>query len=200
MIDPIKPETISAVLGPFGPIENVRANWPHVERALDKYAIDSHPTRIAAAATIAVETGRFSPIRERGGPAYFLKLYEANPHEAKNLGNCEPGDGAKFCGRGYIQITGRTNYTNYGRAIGVDLASNPDLALDPENAAHVLAIYFRDHKIGALAQAGNWEAVRRRVNGGLDGWDRFAAYVAELSKILPMAQAAAAGVIGDVQT
>lgn len=195
MIDSIHPETISVILGPFGPIDNVRANWPHVERSLDKYGIDSHPTRIAAAATIAVETGRFSPIRERGGPAYFLKMYEANPHEAKNLGNCEAGDGAKFCGRGYIQITGRMNYRNYGHAMGVDLCSNPDLALDPENAAHVLAIYFRDHKIPELAAAGKWETVRRRVNGGLNGWDRFSLYVSGLSKALTIVPI----IVGDVE-
>lgn len=195
MIDPIKPETISAVLGPFGPIENVRANWPLIEGALERIGLTEFPTKIAAIATVGVETGRFSPIRERGGPTYFSKLYEGRV----DLGNTEVGDGARFYGRGYIQITGRANYRNYGRAIGIDLVATPDLALEPTAGAEILAIYFRDHKIAALAQAGNWEAVRRRVNGGLNGWDRFSAYVAELSKILPIAQAAAAAVGGDVQ-
>jgi hypothetical protein len=192
VIDSIQPETISAVLGPFGPLDNVRANWPLIDRALELNELSSLPTKIAAIATVAVETGRFSPIRERGGPAYFTKNYEGRA----DLGNTQAGDGAKFFGRGYIQITGRSNYTNYGRAIGVDLCADPDLALDPERAAEILAIYFRDHKIPALADAGKWEAVRRRVNGGLNGWDRFSAYVDGLSKILPIAKAA---VVGDVQ-
>jgi hypothetical protein len=184
MIEPVQPETISQVLGLYGPIDNVRTNWPFVEAALEKHSIDDLPTRIACLATIAVETGCFSPIKERGGPAYFKKMYETNEHVAKMLGNSEPGDGARFRGRGFVQITGRANYANYGRAIGVDLVSNPDLALDPKIAAEILALYFRDHKIPALAAAGKWESVRRKVNGGLNGWARFLSYVQGLSQAL----------------
>lgn len=197
MTDSIQPETISTVLGPFGPLDNVRANWPLIERALDRFELSSLPTKIAAIATVAVETGRFSPIRERGGPTYFTKLYEGRA----DLGNTETGDGARFYGRGYIQITGRGNYTDYGRELGVDLVATPDLALDPTVGAEVLALFFRDKKISPLADAGKWEAVRRRVNGGLNGWDRFSAYVDGLAKLLMIPAAATAGVIGgDVQT
>lgn len=180
MIDPTQPELISQALGVYGPIENVRANWPLVQAAIDKETIDSIPCRIAAIATVAVETGNFSPIKERGGPAYFTKMYGGRA----DLGNTEPGDGAKFRGRGYIQITGRLNYTNYGREIGVDLVVNPDLALDPAIAAHVLALYFRQRNIPRLAEAGKWESVRRRVNGGLNNWSRFLGYVTALSTAL----------------
>lgn len=192
MTDSIKPETISAVLGPFGPLENVRANWPLIESALETHGINSLATRIAAIATVAVETGRFSPVRERGGPAYFTKHYEGRA----DLGNNQQGDGAKFFGRGYIQITGRGNYSEYGREIGVDLIANPDLALDPAIGAEVLALFFRTKNIPRLADAMNWEAVRRRVNGGLEGWDRFSAYVGELSKALQLVEST---VGGDVQ-
>lgn len=195
MSDPIKPETISEILGVCGPLENVRANWPLIEAALDRYQIGSLPTKIAAIATVAVETGRFAPVRERGGPAYFTKNYE----NRADLGNTQEGDGARFYGRGYIQITGRANYRAYGRAIGVDLIATPDLALDPTVGAEIFALFFRDKKIPALADASNWEAVRRRVNGGLNGWDRFSAYVDGLSKALTV-QAQAAAVGGDVQT
>lgn len=196
MTDAIQPETISEILGPFGPIENVRVNWPLIEGALERQEISSLATRIAAIATVAVETGRFSPIRERGGPAYFTKNYEGRA----DLGNTQPGDGAKFCGRGYIQITGRGNYSEYGRQIGVDLLANPDLALDPAIGAQVLALFFRAKNIPRLAEDGKWESVRRRVNGGLNGWDRFTAYVDALSKALsPIVKAAAAAVGGDVQ-
>jgi predicted chitinase len=196
MSDSINPDLIAAVLGPFGPITNVRANWPLIEGALDRYEIGSLTTKIAAIATVAVETGRFSPIRERGGPTYFTKLYEGRA----DLGNTETGDGATFYGRGYIQITGRSNYAEYGREIGVDLIASPDLALDPAIGAQVLALFFRTKNIPRLADAMQWEAVRRRVNGGLNGWDRFSAYVDALSKALTNAQAQAAAVGGDVQT
>jgi predicted chitinase len=191
----IDPNTISEILGPFGPIENVRANWPLIESALERNEINSLATVIAAIATVAVETGRFSPIRERGGPAYFTKNYEGRV----DLGNTQPGDGAKFFGRGYIQITGRGNYSEYGRGIGVDLVANPDLALDPAIGAQVLALFFRAKNIPRLADAGKWESVRRRVNGGLNGWDRFSAYVGELSKALQLAETSVAAVGGDVQ-
>jgi predicted chitinase len=194
MIDPIQPEVISATLGFCGPLDNVRANWPLIENALERHGIDSLATRIAAIATVAVETGRFSPIRERGGPAYFTKNYEGRV----DLGNNQPGDGAKFFGRGYIQITGRGNYTEYGRQIGVDLIANPELALDPAIGAQVLALFFRAKNIPRLADAGKWEAVRRRVNGGLTGWDRFSSYVGELSKALQLAETPVS-VGGDVQ-
>lgn len=180
MIDPTQPEQISHALGVYGPLENVRANWPLIQAAIEKQEIDSLPCRIAVLATVAVETGNFSPIKERGGPAYFTKMYEGR----SDLGNTEPGDGAKFRGRGYIQITGRLNYTNYGKAIGVDLVGNPDLALDPAIAAEVLALYFRQRNIPRLAELAKWESVRRRVNGGLNNWARFLEYVTALSLAL----------------
>jgi predicted chitinase len=177
MIEPIQPDLISRALGVYGPIENVTANWPLIEAALENQGIDIIPCRIAAIATVAVETGTFAPVKERGGPAYFTKLYEGRV----DLGNTERGDGVLFRGRGYIQITGRANYRNYGHAIGVDLAANPDLALDPAIAAHVLALYFRQRNIFRLAELAKWESVRRRVNGGLNNWARFLEYVTALS-------------------
>lgn len=177
ILEPTQPELIAQALGVYGPLDNVRTNWPLIQAAIQKQTIDSVPCRIAALATVAVETGNFSPIKERGGPTYFTKLYEGRA----DLGNTEAGDGAKFRGRGYIQITGRLNYTNYGRAIGVDLVANPDLALDPAIAAHVLALYFRQRNIPHLAELAKWESVRRRVNGGLNNWARFLEYVSALS-------------------
>lgn len=166
---PLPAELISAILGPYGPIENVSANWPLVEAALDKRGVYSPFSGIAAIATIAVETGRFYPTRERGGPTYLTNLYE----NRKDLGNTNPGDGAKFCGRGFIQITGRANYAHFGSETGKDLENNPDLALDPVVSADVLALYFHERHIPYFADQQNWEMVRRRVNGGLTGWPRF---------------------------
>ena len=120
---PLSPELISAILGPYGPLENVRANWPLVEAALDNRGVYSPLAGVAAISTIAVETGRFYPMRERGGPTYLANLYE----NRRDLGNTNPGDGATFCGRGFVQITGRLNYTHYGQEVGQDLVGNPAL-------------------------------------------------------------------------
>ena len=64
----------------------------------------------------------------------------------KDLGNTEAGDGYKFRGRGFIQLTGKDNYKRYGKRIGVDLIANPDLANDPEVAVKLAAEYFADKK------------------------------------------------------
>ncbi len=59
----------------------------------------------------------------------------------KRLGNTEPDDGYQFRGRGYIQLTGRSNYTDYSQATGLDLIKQPELAADPGNA-EILAVQF----------------------------------------------------------
>jgi hypothetical protein len=173
---PLAPEVISGILGPYGPLENVRTNWPLVEAALDRRGVYSPLTAVAAISTIAVETGRFSPIKEQGGPSYLASLYD----NRKDLGNVDPGDGVKFRGRGFIQITGRWDYEHFGAEIGRDLGTNPDMALDPGVSADVLALYFHERHIPYYAEQQNWEMVRRRLNGGLTGWPRFIDAVTKL--------------------
>jgi hypothetical protein len=177
---PLPAEIISAILGPYGPLENVRANWPLVEAALDSREIYSRFTGVAAISTIAVETGAFWPIKERGGRTYLANLYE----NRKDLGNVYPGDGALFRGRGFIQITGRWDYKHFGEEIGRDLEEDPDLALDPAVAAEILALYFEERHIPDYADQQNWEMVRRRVNGGLTGFPRFMDAVTKLVSAL----------------
>jgi hypothetical protein len=177
---PLPPEIISAILGPYGPLQNVQNNWPLVETMLDGRGIYSPLCAVAAISTIAVETGTFCPIKERGGPAYLTNLYE----NRKDLGNDQPGDGVKFRGRGYIQVTGRADYAHFGSECEVDLISNPDLALDPSVSAAILALYFEERQIGEYADQQNWEMVRRRVNGGLTGWPRFIDAVTKLVSAL----------------
>jgi hypothetical protein len=177
---PIPVTQISEILGAYGPLVNVSANWPLVEQALDGCMIFSPMCGVAAIATIAVETGRFSPVKEQGGPQYLTHLYEGR----KDIGNTEPGDGVKFRGRGFVQITGRADYDHYGKEIGRDLVSNPDIALDPSVAAAILAVFFFERKIRESADQQNWEMVRRKVNGGLTGWPRFIDVVMRLVSAL----------------
>jgi predicted chitinase len=174
----LTPAKIAAVLGCS--VQNVRANWPPILQALEAHGIDSVPCQIAVLATVGTEVGSFEPINEFGDHAYFTRMYEGR----HDLGNVHSGDGARYHGRGYIQVTGRANYHTYGKKLGVPLEDQPELALRPDVAAKVLAAYVADHRIAELAAAGDWQGVRRAVNGGLNGWDRFSSLVQGLEGAL----------------
>lgn len=93
-------------------------------------------------ATTYHETGfTMRPIKERGGAKYFRKRYDihgTNPKLARRLGNTSPGDGVKYCGKGYVQITGKGNYAKAGGKLGIDLVNHPDLAMVPKHAVRIL--------------------------------------------------------------
>lgn len=95
-----------------------------------------------ALATAYLETAKtMQPIHEMGGTAYFTRMYDIRgerPAKARELGNLSPGDGAKYAGRGYVQLTGKANYTKAGAKLGLDLVGNPDLAMQPDAAAKIL--------------------------------------------------------------
>ena len=127
-------------------------------------------------ATIRIEVGKgYLPIREFASNEAYFDRYEGRA----DLGNTIAGDGRKFKGRGYIQLTGRANYTTYAQKLGVDLVNNPDLALDVPISAKILAQYFIDRKVDEACLKGDWLTVRKLVNGvnratGLpNGWEEF---------------------------
>lgn len=174
------PAQISVALGCAQ--ADVAANWPTVQAALTAHGITSRNAIIAALATIGVEVPSFQPINEYGSADYFQRMYQGRA----DLGNTvTPTDGATFHGRGFIQLTGRLNYATYGERLGLDLVGNPDLALDPAIAADILALYFRDHNIPAVADAGDWQAVRRLVNGGDNNMEEFLLCVGLLTGLTP---------------
>jgi putative chitinase len=81
------------------------------------------------------------PIKEYGSYDYFERMYGPNgrrPETARRMGNVNPGDGAKYCGRGLIQNTWHDNYERGGNLVGEDLVNNPDLAMRPDIAAKLM--------------------------------------------------------------
>ena len=131
-------------------------------------------------ATVKHETAdTMQPITEYGGRKYFDK-YDTGKL-AKALGNTPEadGDGFKYRGRGYVQITGRANYSKAGDWLKVDLLGNPDLALQPTIAAQILVRgccngWFTGKKLSDYLP-GDYINARRVVNG-TDKADLIAGY------------------------
>ena len=86
-----------------------------------------------------------------------------------DLGNTQPGDGARYKGRGFIQITGRANYTAAGKALGVDLVNHPELAERPDIATKVSIQYWNTRVKPRVGDFANTKQVTKKVNGGVNG-------------------------------
>ena len=86
-----------------------------------------------------------------------------------DLGNTQPGDGRRYKGRGYIQLTGRANYIDVGRAIGENLVDNPDRAKEPRVAAKVALHFWKTRVRRRVSNFCDTYAVTRVINGGTNG-------------------------------
>jgi putative chitinase len=90
-------------------------------------------------------------------------LYGYDTPKGKGLGNTQPGDGGKYIGRGYIQLTGRGNYAKYGAMVGKDLLGNPSLLSDPATAAEVSVKYLLDRCKVPQTDPGYFEAACKSI-------------------------------------
>lgn len=170
---------VVARMFPYTPLGNIKANLPQVLASFVECRLDDRPMVLMALSTIRAETESFEPIAEArsryntspNGDPYDLYDYRYD------LGNQGPPDGERFRGRGYIQLTGRFNYTKYGQDLGLGdlLIKEPEKASDPVIAARLLAAFLDDKEVPikqALLQ-GDLARARRLVNGGSHGLDRF---------------------------
>ena len=96
----------------------------------------------------------------------------------------ESGDGWKYHGRGLIQLTGKENYGNCGSGIGMDLLGNPGLLSTPEYAALSAGWFWRKRDLNSLADAGDYETMTKRINGGTLGLDDRKAKIAKALSVL----------------
>ena len=165
---------------------------PHLVAAMERFKIDNLPRAAAFLAQLAHESGEFRWMQELWGPTPPQKRYEPDTPLARDLGNTRKGDGALYKGRGPIQITGRANYARYGQLLGVDLVGKPELAAQPEHGFAIAGAYWDKNGLNALADAGDFKAVTRRINGGYNGLADREAYYRRAKQVLASAYPAAA--------
>ena len=123
------------------------------------------------------ESGQPKYVKEVWGPTAVQARYEGR----KDLGNIVAGDGPKYRGRGLIQITGRANYMACGKGLGLDLINQPELLERPQQACMSAAWFWATKGLSTLADAGQFDKITQRINGGQNGAaDRQALYVRAL--------------------
>ena len=105
----------------------------------------------------------------------------ANIAYGNRMGNTAPGEAWKYRGRGLIQITGKDNYRACGEALGLDLIAQPELLEKPQHACMSAAWFWATSGLNTLADAGKFDAITQRINGGQNGSaDRQALYARAL--------------------
>jgi predicted chitinase len=117
-------------------------------------------------AQCAHESANFTRMEEIGSPQYFAKKYDPKyaPKTAKILGNTQVGDGERYKGRGFIQLTGRDNYRRAGEAINYPLEARPELAARPDIAAQVAVWYWKNRVASKVKNFHNTKQVTKAIN------------------------------------
>ncbi|MCU0951450.1 MAG: hypothetical protein MUC68_10395 [Burkholderiaceae bacterium] len=155
------------------------AGW--LSEACRFYEINTTDRLAAFLAQIGHESGSFKWLREiADGSAYEGR---------KDLGNVNQGDGTRYRGRGLIQVTGRDNYRQMGQLLAhqgaPDFEASPEALEEPQWAAWSAAAWWGSRNLNALADAGDFDRITRRINGGTNGaadrrarWERAKAVLA----------------------
>ena len=158
----------------------------------EKFEINTPVRQAAFIGQCSHESGGFKTLQEnlnysaealcRVWPKRFPTLQDAQPYHrnpdmiankvyADRMGNGseESGEGSLYKGRGLIQLTGKDNYQQCGDALGEDFISSPDYLLSPKYAALSAGWFWHRNKLNVLADAKDWTALTKRINGGTIG-------------------------------
>jgi putative chitinase len=163
-----------------------------LQETFEKYQINTPKRQACFIGQCMHESGGFKFLREnlnysakalmntwpsRFPDADTAEKFERQPEKIANkvysgrMGNTEDGDGAKYIGRGLIQLTGKDNYKAFGDAIGEDLVANPQLVEEPRYAALSAGWFWNKRGLNALADAMDITTLTIRINGGKIGID-----------------------------
>jgi predicted chitinase len=137
---------------------------PGIARTMANRNIDTPLRRAHFLAQIGHESGELR---------FRAEIANGEAYEGRaDLGNSTPGDGRRFKGRGLIQLTGRANYAEYGRALGreAELLALPErIETDNELCVDVAGWFWAKRGLNALADSDDLTAITKRINGGLNG-------------------------------
>lgn len=150
-------------IAPYSPVDKLERLIGALNDTMAKYAINT-PLRICHfIAQIAHESDGFYTTEEYAdGSAYEWR---------DDLGNTQKGDGRRYKGRGLMQITGRANYAEISRDLGVDFVGNPVLLATPQYAALGAGWFWNKRNLNFFADRDNFEKITRIINGGTNGFD-----------------------------
>lgn len=167
-IKQIAPNSKEEIIGPL---------VGYLNKYMPKYEVNTYLRVCHFLAQAAHEAASFRTLQEYASGA----AYEGR----KDLGNVNKGDGVRYKGRGIFQLTGRANYRRIGQLIGMDLENNPELAASPEVSVLTALEYWKSRNLSPLADADNVEAITRKINGGLNGFDDRKRYLAKCKQVIP---------------
>jgi predicted chitinase/peptidoglycan hydrolase-like protein with peptidoglycan-binding domain len=161
---------------PSLPLEKAKLYAPGLNAAMRELGLTTVRQKAAFIAQLAHESCGFRYLHEIGNYEYFERRYGCQTRLGQRLGNKLPGDGYKFRGGGWIQLTGGYNYARYGRKLFPNdpniLLKHPEMAAEPAIAYRLAAAYCRDvNFIGLLGSSGmaGFDKVTKAINGGYNG-------------------------------
>ena len=177
-------------------LSKIYENYKNMELAnkyktiLDNYHINT-PLRLAHFFAQIHHESNLKPISEnlnysaKGLLSTFSKYFNANTANlnarkpenianivyANRMGNNGVNDGWKYRGRGFIQITGKDNYTMLSKDTRIDYLNNPDLLLNEADAMISALWFWNKNKLNTYADKDDVKGLTKRINGGYNGLD-----------------------------
>ena len=149
---------------------------PVLNKYMEQYAITGKMRESAFIAQILHESGAFHYTEEIASG----KAYEGR----KDLGNTSKGDGQKYKGRGFIQITGKANYAKLSNYIGFDFISHPQQLSKSPYCVQSACWFWATKGLNCLADKGDFKHITRIINGGLNSYSERLEYYNKALKVL----------------
>lgn len=187
----ITPQELIAITG-IADIKTITTITNAINDTLTKYNINTPLRTVHFLAQLLHESGNFKFVKENLNysvkgllttfPKYFPNEAVATPYArnqdmianrvyASRMGNGDEksGDGSKFRGRGYIQITGRNNYAALSTDLKIDFISKPELLESVQYAALSAGWFWDKYGLNVLADNDDILMVTKKINGGTNG-------------------------------